>query len=105
MIRRNSPLQVETHPAAKAEMVETFRFYRERRPRFALTLRRQVRDAIRSIAEMPHTWPAYLHGTQRLVIRQTRYSVIYRNVGSRVQIIALAHSSRRPGYWRERLED
>jgi hypothetical protein len=33
------------------------------------------------------------------------YSIVYRVESSRVLVVAGAHTSRRPGYWRDRLED
>jgi plasmid stabilization system protein ParE len=55
------------------------------------------------IALAPHRWPTYLHGTRRLVIQRFPFSVIYLDDSDLITIIAVAHSKRKPGYWKDRL--
>ena len=42
-------------------------------------------------------------GIRRLVMRRFPYSVIVRDVGDVFEVVAFAHHSRRPGYWRHRI--
>ena len=42
-------------------------------------------------------------GAKRLLLRRFPYAVIVRERGTEVVVIAFAHTSRRPGYWRGRL--
>jgi toxin ParE1/3/4 len=39
---------------------------------------------------------------RRLLVRRFPYFVVYRNRGDFIEIVAIAHQSRRPGYWRSR---
>ena len=39
---------------------------------------------------------------RRLPIRRFPYFVVYRDRGELIEIVAIAHQSRRPGYWRLR---
>ena len=39
---------------------------------------------------------------RRLPIRRFPYFVVYRDRGEFIEIVAIAHQSRRPGYWRSR---
>lgn len=41
-------------------------------------------------------------GVKRLVLRRFPYSVIVREGSDEILVIAFAHHSRRPGYWRNR---
>ncbi len=43
-----------------------------------------------------------LRGTRALVLHKFPYSLIYRLDGEEIRIIAVAHHSRRPKYWRKR---
>ena len=43
--------------------------------------------------------------TRRFLVTGFRYSFVYRVNANEIQVIALAHYSRQPGYWRERLGD
>jgi len=42
-------------------------------------------------------------GAKRLLLRRFPYAVIVSERGTEVVVIAFAHTSRRPGYWRGRL--
>jgi|SRR5579872_2457094 len=47
---------------------------------------------------------AYEFGTRRIVLRRFPYLVVFRETTSGIEIIAVVHGRRRPGYWRDRLE-
>jgi hypothetical protein len=60
--------------------------------------------AVEDILQAPQRWPKYLYGTQRVVLQRYPFSFLYilDNTGL-IIIIAVAHSKRRPGYWKRRL--
>lgn len=58
--------------------------------------------AIELIAEGPIQWASYVAGTRRLAMRRFPYLVVFREVEGVVQILAVAHVRRRPGYWKDR---
>ena len=46
----------------------------------------------------------YLHGTRVVRLKGYPYLLVLKDLtASRVLVVALAHTSRRPGYWRRRL--
>ena len=93
------------HPDAFAEAAHEARYYRERDPRLGPRFTRALRDASDRVRRRPETYPRYLHGTRRLPIDGFPFMLIYRIQHQALQYVAVAHTSRRPGYWRERLED
>jgi len=58
---------------------------------------------MRAVAASPRRWPNYLHGTRKYVLDRFPYSVVYRELPSVIQVLAIAHGRRRPGYWKNRL--
>lgn len=42
-------------------------------------------------------------GVRRVRVPRFPYQVVYLQVGNDVHVIAIAHDSREPAYWRERL--
>lgn len=62
-----------------------------------------VDDAFTTISQAPQRWPKYLHGTRRLVLRRFPFSIIYLDDPDIVNIVAIVHSKRKPGYWKQRL--
>jgi toxin ParE1/3/4 len=62
-----------------------------------------VSEAIETISHAPGRWPEYLHDTRRFVLFRFPYSVVYLDDPDFVSIVAVAHSKRKPGYWKQRL--
>jgi toxin ParE1/3/4 len=94
--------RVELHPDAVAEAAAARQWYEARSPNAAASFLSELEHAIRQAAAMPSSWPAHLHGTRRVLLRRFPYLVVYRQIESGVQIVAVAHGRRRPGYWKTR---
>jgi plasmid stabilization system protein ParE len=60
---------VDLHPEAVADGREAREWYQARSAQAAELFRRDLEDAIDRIREAPETWPRYLHGTRRYVLR------------------------------------
>jgi plasmid stabilization system protein ParE len=91
------------HPEAREEFRNAVRWYRARNLLASSEFRATVSSAIRLIAESSQRWPKYLHGTRRLVMQRFPFSVVYLDEADLVIIVAIAHSKRRPGYWKDRV--
>jgi hypothetical protein len=63
----------------------------------------EIDHAVELIAASPERWPTYAFDTQRLLLRWYPFSVVYRHAGGLALVLAIAHTRRRPGYWRDRL--
>jgi plasmid stabilization system protein ParE len=59
--------------------------------------------AVKRVNQQPGLFPPYLHGTRRVVPDRFPFSVVFRELPRKIQIIAVAHAKRRPGYWASRL--
>jgi plasmid stabilization system protein ParE len=94
--------QVGYHPRAAEELEAAAQWYWDRSERAALAFRSELDRAVRLIAETPDRWPEYVSGTRRFLLRRFPFSIVYRQVQSDIQVIAVAHAKRRPGYWRDR---
>ena len=99
-----SPKQFRFHPEAREEFRAAVRWYRERNFTVSVDFRQLVSATVREIAEAPHRWPVYLHGTRRFVLQRFPFSVVYLDDPDVVTIIAVAHAKRKPGYWKGRLK-
>lgn len=91
------------HPEARKEFREAILWYRARNPHVSTEFRIAVSDAVRQVARAPHRWPKYLHGTRRFVLSRFPFSIVYLDAAEFVNIVAVAHSKRKPGYWKRRL--
>ena len=92
-------LEVNLSDEAVEESREAFAWYRERNPRAAAQFLFELDQAIESIAAFPDAWPPYIDGTRRKLLRRFPFALVYRITEQRLQVIAVAHQHRRPGYW------
>jgi plasmid stabilization system protein ParE len=90
------------HPAAIEEAISATRWYRERSSLAATNFVAELNEAIDRILEAPHRWPLSSRGTRKLKLPCFPFLLIYREVDGSVLILAVAHGSRRPGYWKSR---
>jgi toxin ParE1/3/4 len=91
------------HEAA-TEYDAAFEWYLERSPEAALKFDSEVERALAQIVQAPKRWALGSHSTRRFLLRHFPFVLIYRERPSAgVQIVALAHTSRKPGYWTARL--
>ena len=93
---------VEVHPLAADEAEAAERRYRERNEAASTRFRRELDRAVDLISERPEAGSPYLRGARRVLLRRFPFFVVYRVWGEQVQIVAVAHARRRPGYWRQR---
>ena len=98
-----APAAVRFHPAAAEEAEEAHEWYAARNPAAADGFREELRHAVDAVAENPNTWPRYGRRARRYVFPRFPFSLVYVPRGSDVEIIAVAHGKRRPGYWLSRL--
>jgi len=91
------------HPAAEEDLREAAEHYRQRAGNalsqsFFIEFERSVGLLLRH----PGLGAVWRHGKRRLLMSRFPYSVIYVVAGNEIRIVAVAHHSRRPGYWRGR---
>ena len=95
--------QVEFHEAASLEYESTFEWYLERSELAAAKFADEMNRAIAKIAEAPQRWPVDRQGTRRFFLSRFPFSIVCRELPTAIQILAVAHGHRRPGYWKKRL--
>lgn len=97
-------LSVRFHPEAAEEAQASVDWYRARSAEAAAGFVAELDYAIERVAELPETWPSYIANTRRFVFRVYPFSVVYRIAEDSVEIVAVAHAKRKPGYWASRVD-
>ena len=97
-----SPKSVRFHPDARAELLEAEEWYLRRSPTAAREFLREIERAVARISEAPERYPVTKHGRRRFVLLEFPFDLVYRIEEHDLEIIAIAHHARRPGYWRGR---
>lgn len=96
------------HSEAADEYLAATRYYLNiASPLVAAAFVGEVEVAIQTLLTSPTTWPVIEEPQiRRYLLRQFPYSIYYRwePEETRVSIYAVMHLSRRPDYWRHRIE-
>jgi plasmid stabilization system protein ParE len=89
---------------AREDLRHAAQWYEERAAGAGAALVLAIDQAISKDLEAPKRWPALGASYQHYVLRRYPYSVVYRLCEDVVFIVAIAHHSRAPNYWRDRDE-
>jgi toxin ParE1/3/4 len=81
---------VEVHPLAADEAEAAERWYRERNDTAATRCRHELDRAVDLISERPEGGHPYVGATRRVLLRRFPFFVVYRVLGERVHIVAVA---------------
>lgn len=92
--------------ATRAELDAAITWYRDHRTTgVAEMFLAELSASILEIAEHPEAWPISRFDVRVRVryLRRLRYGICYLVGADTITIVAVAHTSRRPGYWLDRL--
>ena len=95
-------MNVEFHPAALQEVENAQAWYEERSLLAASAFLREPSIAVQRIRQAPHRYPAEQASTRRLLLNRFPFTIYYRLKADTLNIVAVAHQKRRPGYWSSR---
>ena len=94
---------LEIHPAALEELRSAVSWYLDRNASAAAKFASDVDRTIDLVLESPERWPLHERAARKVVLQRVPFAIIYRETKHSIQILAVAHGHRRPGYWKERL--
>lgn len=93
---------LEFHPDVGYEIAEAISWYSQRSSNAADDFVVALDDALEQIATDPERAALYMHRRRAVRVGQFPYVVVYQKHGAIVRISAVAHTSRRPAYWKNR---
>lgn len=91
------------HPGAREDLREAAEFYRDQAgAALAQAFIAEFEHSVNLLLQYPGVGAMWRNGRRRLVTRRFPFSVIYTVVEDQIRILAVAHHSRRPRFWRGR---
>ncbi len=87
---------------ARAELLEQADYYDEKRPGLGDRFIAEVERAVDFALRFPMGGSPWLRGTRRVFTQRFPFAVVYRPDPGGIVIFAVAHTRRRPDYWRDR---
>jgi toxin ParE1/3/4 len=94
---------VRIHPAALEEAEAAVAWYSKRSRTAADAFLDELDRTIRQISQHPEQYEAREFNTRRAILRRFPYLIVFREGSEGIEVIAVAHGRRRPGYWRDRM--
>ncbi len=98
-----APLPIRYWLEAVNELDDAVAWFSHQSPSVANEFRQLVRTKIAEARRDPQHWPLQADGTRQIHLAPYQYLLIIREAERLLEIVAAAHTSRRPGYWRKRL--
>ncbi len=92
---------VRWHPAARAEADAAAAFYGDKRRGLAGRFLNNLEDAVQRAMARPGIYPQLEPGIRSCRLKSFPHALVFRG-GRDIEIIAVMHLRRRPGYWRDR---
>ena len=97
-------MKISHHVAAIEEIVAAAEYFNEQDLGLGGRFVSAIDQAVREIAGSSLAWPQSEHGTRkRILISPFPYTIYYKSLDDRIVIIAVAHQSRQPEYWKDRI--
>lgn len=93
-------MRIEWRSGAEDELVEAFDWYELAQPGLGDEFHRDIDGRCGLLLEHPYIGRGIDEKHRQYRLRKFRYALIYRVENDAVVISAVAHGSRRPGYWR-----
>lgn len=98
------PLRISEE--AEVEATEAWRWYETSRTGLGDDFLAMLDEALGRIESNPGSGSRLPgradDGVLRVIMRRFPYDVVYLELPDRIQVLAIAHERRRPGYWRQR---
>jgi len=90
------------HPEALAEADVAATFYKAQQPELEVRFLEALNDTIVRIRSNPLMYRCVEGNVRKCRILRFPYDVIYRAGEDRIEVIAVMHLRRQPGYWKSR---
>jgi plasmid stabilization system protein ParE len=103
-------MRLRLHPAALAELDEAVAWHEERRTGWGSVLFEELSLRIGQAARFPRSGAPVMgfeskYDVRQYVLSRFKYVVITAHVSGEQVVVAVAHTSRQPKYWRRRLTE
>ncbi len=96
-------MHVKFDSAAKSELIEAALYYDEQLAGLGDAFGRAVEFAISKVAAEPSRFPVVIDSIQRCRVTRFPYCIYFHVMSDVLYIVAVAHHSRHPDYWKGRL--
>jgi toxin ParE1/3/4 len=87
---------------ARAEALETFRWYEKQRRGLGPIFRGALNEAIQRIRDAPLAYPPLYRDLRRVLVERFPYAAFYRITPEAIVVVGVIHGRRHPREWKRR---
>jgi toxin ParE1/3/4 len=92
-------MEIEFHPDAVLEIREATLYYQAQQVGLGKRFLSTVEESLTRISNFPESFPVVASNIRQCKVARFPYAIVYRVQVNYIQVIALAHSRRKPQYW------
>jgi plasmid stabilization system protein ParE len=96
---------LEFHRLAEREVSQQYAYNLSIQPPLADRFMVELERIFDSIATYPHSGSPSTNSSRFRILRRFPFMVVYVVRTNSIEVLALAHTRRRPGYWRRRVNN
>jgi len=97
-------MRLEFHPEAESELIEAAVYYDEQVPGLGERFESEIRHATDLLLDQPEIGLPVDPDLRKFILTRFPFTVYYSVTADVLRIEAVAHQSRRPGYWKSRVD-
>ena len=97
-------MRPEFHPEAELELIESAVYYEKQVPGLGERFEFEIRYATDLLLDQPEIGPLVDPNLRKFILTRFPFTLYYSVTADVLRIEAVAHQSRRPGYWKPRVD-
>ena len=90
---------------AQQELDDASTYYEKQAPGLGFEFLNEIANAIQRMIDFPEAWQRVVKDVRLCQVTRFPYGIIYFVKDETLQIVAVMHLHRRPGYWKKRLKE
>jgi toxin ParE1/3/4 len=98
-------MRFRLHPEAGEEGIEAAAYIKADDPYQGALFIAALEDALAWARKEPLVFGCFDGEFRKVKLGKFRYSLVFRLRGEEIQILAIMHTSRKPGYWKKRAQN
>jgi len=93
------------NPHARQELKDATLYFSDIDPVLGKGFAEDVERTISLVLQFPEAWPLVTRSARRCRTQRFPYALLYRIWNEQIEVLAVMHLSRKPGYWADRLRE
>lgn len=95
-------MKISSHLLAEVEINEAAEYYSNSRPGLGKEFLDEIDRSVAEIRINPNQFPLVSAAARKKLVNRFPFTIYFRVTNNEIRIVAIAHQSREPFYWKDR---